>query len=169
MFRLALCVGLLTLLLSACSPQQPGQELPLVEEEHLLSTLQVADPVAAEQLLKGWHRVEHDSWRWSQRDFSAALKTPGGDKSATLELRFVLPEPVLARLHSVTLDATVSGANLGPETYSQAGDHVYRRNVPAAALHGNLVRADFHLDKALPPDANDRRELGVVVQSVSLE
>lgn len=162
------------LLLSSCSPQQSGQELPLVEEEKLLSTLQVADPAAAEQLLKGWHQVEHDSWRWTQKGFSAALKTPGGDKAATLELKFVLPEPVLARLHSVTMSASVGGTDLEPETYSQPGEQVYRRSVPVMALRGNrvrinLVRVDFHLDKAVPPDANDRRELGVVVQSVSLE
>jgi hypothetical protein len=31
------------------------------------------------------------------------------------------------------------------------------------------VKVDFQLDKAIPPSGQDQRELGVVVNSVSLE
>jgi hypothetical protein len=167
MRRFALPVIFLTVLAPACSRQRAGQDLPLVEEENLLSTLAVADPAAAEQLLSGWHQVEHDSWRWTKRDFSAALKSPAG-KAGTLELKFFVPEPALVKLHSLTLTASIGGVALSPETYTRPGVQTYRREIPAAALRGGLVRIDFHLDKALPPDGNDQRELGVVVQSVGL-
>ena len=36
-------------------------------------------------------------------------------------------------------------------------------------LRGDLVRVDFHLDKAMPPANGDMRQLGVVARSVALE
>lgn len=161
------------LLLCCCSRRQQENQAPVVSEEQpfpgLTSVVYVADPKVTAQLLKGWHPVEQGSWRWTEKQFSVALKVPAAGKPVTLQLKFVLPEPLMARLNSVTLTATVNGVALPPETYSKAGDQVYTRSVPAAALPDEVVRVDFRLDKALPPDAADRRELGVVVSSVGLE
>ncbi len=160
------------LLLCSCGRRQAVAEAPLVQEEQAfsgLSTLHVADPRAAAQLLKGFHPVEQGSWRWTQKQFAVALKVPTPGKPATLQLKFALPEPLLARLRSITLSASVNGVALPAETYTAPGDHVYSHPVPAAALAGDAARADFTLDKVLPPSTLDSRELGIVVTSVGLE
>jgi hypothetical protein len=170
--RRAVAVAFFLLNLASCSRRQNTQDPPLVEEEHpelMLSTLHVADPKAVPQLLKGWHAVEQGSWRWTQKTFAVALKAPSPGKSAKLQLKFVIPPPLLSRLHSITLNASIDGVSLGPETYNQAGDQTYTRTIAPRETSGNLIRVDFQLDKALPPDHRDKRELGVVVTSVGLE
>ncbi len=165
--------GVLILLAAGCSSHRDSGVTVVHEEApapKLASVVQVADPAAAIQLLQGFHEVEQGSWRWTQKQFSLLLKTPpGGARGATLELKFALPEPVVARLGAVTLTASVSGSPLGPQTYTRPGDHVYSRTVPPAALAGEAVKVEFHLDKALPPGGADGRELGLVVSSVGLE
>jgi len=80
-----------------------------------------------------------------------------------------VPDPIIARLKTVSLSATVGGAKLAPETYTQSGEFTYTREVPATVLGGEAVKVDFALDKSLPPGEVDQRELGVVVSSVGLE
>jgi hypothetical protein len=160
------------LLCASCSRRQASADAPLVEEEQAfpnLSTLHVADPRAEPQLLRGWHSIEQGTFRWTEKRFAVALKTPAVGKPATLELRFVLPDALMARLHSVTVSASIQGAALPGQTYTKAGDQVYRVEVPGAALQESIVRIDFLLDKALPPDERDRRELGVAAVSVGLK
>jgi hypothetical protein len=50
-----------------------------------------------------------------------------------------------------------------------AGDYTYSRDVPPELLTGDAVTVEFTLDKALPPNPSDQRELGVIVQMVGLE
>ena len=147
-------------------------DLALVQEEQgagSLSSLHVADPRAAAQLLQGWHEIEQGSWRWTQRQFSVGLKAPTPGKPAMLELKFTLPDALMERLRSVTLMAVVNGNSLPPTTYNSAGDQVYSQKVPGSVLGGELVRIDFQLDKALAPGEVDQRELGVIVSEVGLQ
>ena len=166
---------LISLLLSSCSRRQAAADPSLVQEAQPfpgLAFLHVADPRAEPQLLAGWHPVEQGSWRWTEKHFAVALKAPAAGrhpKAAALELKFVLPIQLMARLQSITLAATVNGVALAPRTYTKAGDQVYTQRVPAEALASGVARVDFLLDKALPPNNTDRRELGVVVSSVGLE
>lgn len=130
-----------------------------------------ADPKAAFQLVKGFHEIEQNAWRWTAREFAVTLRPPAqaAEKGAVLRLKFAVPEPVIARLKAITLASRVGGAALAPETYAKPGDYVYTRDVPASALAGDVVSVEFSLDKAIPPSEADQRELGVVVTSVGLE
>ena len=49
------------------------------------------------------------------------------------------------------------------------GDHVFTVSVPAGALAGDAISVDFECDKALPPTAEDARELALVVTSIGIE
>ena len=170
--RPPLLPGLLLALACGCSPRREPGPLVIHEEEPiapLVSTVAMGDPKLAAQLLKGWHTIEDGTWRWTERRFALALKTPAAGKPATLEMSFALPQAVVAKLRSVTLTAKVNGAALPGQTYDQPGEHLYRREAPAAALAGEVVRVDFELDRALPPTDADRRELGLVVTSVGLK
>ena len=155
-------------LLAGCS--WSSSEAPSPDQSSsAASVLQMADPQVVSQLLKGFHGVEQGSWRWTEKQFSVALKPPAPGKPATLQLKLSLPDVLIKRLQSITLSATVNGVALPSETYTEAGAHVYAQSVPANALTGESVRVDFSLDKALGPDDSDRRELGVVVSSVGLD
>jgi len=72
-------------------------------------------------------------------------------------------------MRSVSLSAYVNGTALAPENYSQAGQFIYSRDVPANLLGGDAARVDFSLDKTMPATAADRRELGVVVSLIGFQ
>ncbi len=84
-------------------------------------------------------------------------------------LRFGIPESSIRALHSVQISAAVSGVTLTPQEYTQAGEFEYIRDVPATAFRGGDAIVDFTLDKALPAGGNERRELGVIVNTVGFE
>jgi hypothetical protein len=137
----------------------------------LASVVNVADPRASVQLLKGFHDVEGNAWRWTMGKFSATLRPPlnAPQKGATLVVKLRIPEPVMDQLKSTTLTANVNGAPIPGETYSKAGEYTYSKDVPASALTADAVTVEFELDKFLPPGANDQRELGIVVSSIGFE
>jgi hypothetical protein len=156
--------------LVGCSQSEPEAPAPAAEQASgLASVIQVANPESASQLVKGFHAVEQNAWRWTEKQFSVLLKPPAPGKPATLQLKFALPDALLKKLQAITLTATVGGVALPSETYAQPGAQVYAQSVPANALAGESVQVDFTLDKALGPDENDRRELGLVVSAVGLE
>ncbi len=156
---------------TGCRRQHP-LTVETVEEEGppLVSVVHVADPRATPQLLRGFYDIEHNSWRWTMGKFSVTLRPPAGaaTKGATLQLNLTMPEPVISRLRSVTLSASIRGVALDPETYTKPGDHVYRRDVPAASLAAEAVTIDFALDKYLAAGAVEQRELGVIVTQAGL-
>ena len=137
----------------------------------LASVVHVADPRVSAQLVSGFYGIEGNAWRWTAGKFTVLLRPPRGaaQNGAMLQVKFSVPDPVIARLKTVSLSASVAGTKLPPETYTQAGEFTYSRELPAAALAGDAVKVDFALDKAIPPGAVDQRELGVVVTTVGLE
>ncbi len=137
----------------------------------LAPVIHVADPRTSFQLLKGFHALEQNSWRWTAGKFSVVLKPPAraAQNGATLRVKLTLPEPISQRLGTVTLSATVNHQALPPESYAKAGDYIYTRDVPGSALAGESATVDFALDKALPPGDVDQRELGIILTTVGLE
>jgi hypothetical protein len=99
------------------------------------------------------------------------LRPPFGasQKGATLQLRLTVPPVIVEKLKNVSLSATIGGSALPPETYTQAGDYTYTRDVAPPLLAGQSVRVDFQLDKSIPPSGADLRDLGLVVLSAGLE
>jgi hypothetical protein len=170
--RLALCwscsVLLVTLALAplGCKRKQAGKEAPA-----MASTIHMGDPKIATQLVSGFYGIEQNAWRWTGRRFSLVLRPPLGasQKGATLRLRLTVPPVIVEKLKTVSLAATIGGSALAPETYTQAGDYTYTREVAPALLAGGSVRVDFQLDKSMPPSDADLRDLGVVVLSAGLE
>lgn len=157
---------------AACKPRdriktEPTEEAPA----QLASVIYMADPKASVQLLRGFHAVEGNAWRWTTGRFAVTLRPPAtaGQRGATLKARFALPDAVTNKVGSVTIFANVNGAALPAERYSRSGDHTYARDVPASVLAADAVTCEFVLDKFLPAGAVDQRELGVVMSSIGLE
>ena len=131
----------------------------------------MADARSSQQLLKGWHNVEQNAWRWTEGKFSVLLRAPrsAATEGAVLQFKFAMPDAVIGKLKKVTLSAKVNNTALEPETFTQAGEFTYSRQVPAQALKGDSVQVDFALDQFLPPGTVDARELGVIAMMVGLE
>ena len=149
-----------------CKRKQAGKEAPA-----MASTIHMGDPKTATQLVGGFYGIEQNAWRWTGRRFSLVLRPPLGasQKGATLQVRLTVPPVIVEKLKTVSLSATIGGSALPPETYTEAGDYTYTREVAPALLAGESVRVEFQLDKSMPPSGADLRDLGVVVLSVGLE
>lgn len=162
-----------TLVLIPACKRRERAKVQTIEEtgSSLASTISMADPKQSAQLLKGFHDVEQNAWRWTMGKFSVVLSPPpaSAQRGASLVVHFAVPASVTERLKAVSLSANVNGTALAPETYSKDGEQIYQRDVPAAALKGDSARVDFSLDKFLPAGAVDQRELGIVVTSIGLE
>ena len=172
MTRRALPGILLFLTLVSCSPDGsvPAESPDSAPVPALfLSALQVADPRAEVQLVKGFHRVEQGSWRWTDRTFSVLFRNSvtGGDLE--LEFRFTIVPQSIDRLGPLTLSAAANGTSLGAAVYDQPGDFIYAETAPADDLENSTVRIDFTLDKALPPNGGEQRTLGVIAVSAALQ
>jgi len=166
---LAAALAALLLFAPGCRIRKKTQDKP-AEANQPVSVINVADPRAAVQLTSGFYDLENDSWRWTAKSFTVTLRPPASasKNGATLQLKFTIPDVMFNRVGAMTLDGRINGLDLGAQTYSQAGDCTYTRDVPAAALLGDTVPIDFHVDKGLPPSEQDPRELAVIVTTVGL-
>jgi hypothetical protein len=158
----ALCVVPLAVLPAGCK---------LFRKTPLQSTVQTRDPRTAAQLVDGFYGVEAAAWRWTAKQFSVKLKVPAGaaQKGATLRLMLSIPPAVIEQSTTVTLSAALAGTSIAPETYSAPGQFTYQRDVAAGLLAASDVTVNFQLDKAITPGGLDKRELGLVVTTISLE
>jgi len=170
MRRLILAAATLALGGAGCHRTPP--RVDTIEDGNLppRAQIRVADPGAAAQLISGFYPPEHGSWRWTMGKFSVALGAPpaAAQKGARLTMEFTLPDTVASRRKPVTLAAAVESHPLDSETYSQAGDYVYSRDVPAEAFGAGPVKVDFALDKFLAAGEIEGRELGLIVKAVGL-
>jgi hypothetical protein len=172
--RLFGCALLAALALAplGCKQAKKVQVQQTVEEApRMASVIHMGDAKAETQLVSGLYGIEGNAWRWSARQFTVVLRPPFGasQRGGTLQLNLTVPQVVIDRLKNVSISAVIDGSPLPPETYTQAGPYTYKREVPASLLSADSVKVDFQLDKAIPPSGQDMRELGVVVNSVSLE
>jgi hypothetical protein len=119
--------------------------------------------------LSGFYQIEEQGWRWSSRQFSITLGSPGPGADARLTVQIYIPAAVIEKLGAITLAARLGDHQLRPETYRQPGEFTFARDVDAAWMAPDSNRIVFTLDKSLPPTAADRRELGIIVKNAALE
>ncbi|MCS7023375.1 MAG: hypothetical protein NZV14_01130 [Bryobacteraceae bacterium] len=173
MWRLAVFGLALSVLLSpSCNkPKRVRATVSGEDDTGLRSVLHVADPKCAVQLLRGFHEVEGNAWRWTKGRFAVTLRPPyqGEKHGAYLVVRLSVAESTIQRLGSVTLSANVNGHPVPSETYDRTGDFLYRREVPASALQAEAVQVEFSLDKFLAAGQVEDRELGVIVSVIGFE
>jgi hypothetical protein len=172
MRRLTACLVVFAALMAPACKRKERTRVETIEEPFTLkSMIAMSDPRAAVQLVNGFYDVEFNAWRWTAGKFAVNLRPPTSSvqTGATLVMRFSVPQAVLDKLKSVTLSAKTGTVELGSETYSSAGEYVFKKEVPGAALAGESVIFSFELDKALPPGTVDQRELGLIVSSIGLE
>jgi len=135
------------------------------------SSVNMADPAQAAQLLNGFYAIEGGKSRWTARSFSVLLKAPADSdrNGAELALRLYVPEVQIQNLGPITIRADAGGQELPASTYSKSDQYTYSAHIPGEELRSGFVVVNFRLDKSSVGLNGDARELGVVVTDVSLD
>jgi hypothetical protein len=143
-----------------------------VEEESgpLVSFIRMSEPKNAVQLARGFYGLEQGAWRWTKGEFSVTLRPPAEaeQNGARLEMKITAPEAIMAKIGRTTLQCTVNGHVVEPETIEKPGEFIYKREIPASVLGGEAVTFDFKLDKFIAAGELEERELGLIVSTVGL-
>jgi hypothetical protein len=170
---LSITLGIAVFIMAPMGCKNKKVQVQATEEEapRMASAVSMGDPKAETQLINGFYGVEAGAWRWTGKQFTLVLRSPSGaaQKGGKLQVKLTVPAVVIEKLKAVTLSATANSSALAPESYTQTGEYVYTREIPASALTGESVKIDFQLDKAIPPSGGDLRELGIIVLNASLE
>jgi hypothetical protein len=167
----ALVVSFALLSASGCKSSRRTR-VTTVEEESggLKSRIVLADPSTAIQLVKGFHQLEPDGWRWTMGQFTVTLLVPreAAKKGGRLKVELAYPDAAFQKLGPATLRASADGLALEPQTYQAAGQSTYERDIPPSALGAETITIDFSLDKFLNAGQVEERELGFVVSVFAL-
>src|SRR5689334_12755613 len=77
----------------------------------LESTVRMNDPRTSAQLVSGFWGVEDNSWRWTARRFSVALRTPPAatQLGGALTLAFTIPDVMIQKAGKLTISASING------------------------------------------------------------
>jgi len=159
------------LVLSGCRRQEVIHPEPTEEGSvSLSSVVNMADLAVNMQLVRGFHQVEQNAWRWTMGRFAVTLRTPegAGQKGAKLVARFSVPDAALQRLGPITLTALIGQTPVGKITASTPGQYALETEIPASQLLRETVTFDFVLDKFLAAGTLDTRELGVIASTIGL-
>ncbi len=134
------------------------------------SLVEMKDLSVSNQLIRGFHDIEMERWRWTAQNFLVTLKPPSASEQngATLLLRLFIPAVQIDKLGPITLSSEVDDQVLDPQTFSKPGEYTYARDLPPALLATNVLPVRFCLDRATRGTEKDGRELGIVVTSVGL-
>ncbi|MCX6629101.1 MAG: hypothetical protein NTW28_15900 [Candidatus Solibacter sp.] len=93
--RLCCSLMLMALLLAPTGCKKKKVRVGATDEEtpKMQSVLQMGDPKVEPQLVKGFHGVEAGAWRWTEKQFTVALRPPfgAGQKGAKLTVRLTVP------------------------------------------------------------------------------
>lgn len=117
-------------------------------------------------LLNGWHDPESSGWRWTCRRFSIEVPNPP-PKPRALQFEVYVPRECMQE-GRLSLVASSGAAQLFSQEFDRPGVHsvVRRLNISKAS---DALRIDFELNRALAPDAQDRRERGIIVSRIRLD
>jgi SAM-dependent methyltransferase len=116
------------------------------------------------ELVRGWHELEKDCWRWTERAFAVRLRqTAARTEQSTLRSRFHVPIAIMSKHKRLHLRVNVNGEPLPSLECVAAGDQLYVCQIPKRMWVDGSVFLEFELDKALQPSPSDWRELGLLV------
>lgn len=116
--------------------------------------------IADDRQLQGVYELEQGRWRWTKRQFRVWLAGAG---------RHLVLDVYLPQASNTTLTAKLSGQTVCSRTFAAAGAFTLRCEVNAAWLDPAGQWFDFSLDKTVPAQPPDARELGLILSGASLE
>lgn len=111
------------------------------------------------ELLEGWHSPEDSGWRWTGQRFAARIRLAAGNANRKLRMKVYVPEGFAP--------LSLTSSTGGSATFETTGYHEFTDCVGGTAEGAATVR--FALSKALPGDAADNRERGIIVYTLEIE
>jgi len=100
--RLSCSLMLLALVLAPMGCKKKKVRIGATDEEtpKMQSVLNMGDPKVEPQLVKGFHGVEAAAWRWTEKQFTVALRPPFGasQKGAKLSVKLTIPPVTIEKL-----------------------------------------------------------------------
>ncbi len=131
------------------------------ERIFLLLKSRVRFPDLHVRLLGGWHPVEENGLRWTEKNFSFEVLLPTTRTAKAFALTFLIPKEVITAGGGVELSCQINGEPGGTSRYSSPGTHTFRGVFPPGI--GGRATFDFHVEHQFRPAEGDVRELGVMV------
>ncbi len=128
----------------------------------------VTDPIAGLDAPAGWHELEENRYRWTERYFGFAVAIPTGTRSLHLKLQLLWPEISLRRFGPLQVTATLASVAAQTRIVEQSEPHWLEFVLPVPESAPPHARVEILLNHALPPEASDPRERGVAVDSLSI-
>ncbi|HXE12189.1 MAG TPA: hypothetical protein VN633_08720 [Bryobacteraceae bacterium] len=132
------------------------------------SIIRMSDLHTQNQLMSGFYSLEAGAWRWTGKTFQVSLKVPdgGGSKGAVLTLQGTVPPESLSN-GQFEINSTIGDTQLAPQSFTKAGEVIYRAEVPPSALAQPIAVATFTVSSThrVP---GDERDLGMIASVISL-
>ena len=72
-------------------------------------------------------------------------------------------------MRGVSITASIGDRSLKPYVAAQTGEQTAVFDVPPQLLNVTALIVNFELDKSIPPQPSESRELGLIIAQVSLE
>ena len=140
------------------NPKDPDADERIV----LLLRSRIRFPELHARPLDGWHDIENDAWRWTNRRFSLEVTLPQEPVAREFALKLVVPEPVLSATGTMAVHCHVGGIPAGELTCCSPGEIEFRGTFPPRNNRGERLKLEFTVDSGFSPQ-EDRRDLGIVV------
>jgi len=121
----------------------------------------VAFQIGDDRLLEGVYGLEQGRFRWTKRKFRIWLEGAGA--------RQLMLDVYLPQANNTTLTARVGGRLVCSQTFANGGSYTLRCDVNPAWLNAAGEWFDFSVDKTIPVQPPDTRELGLIVSGAALE
>ena len=124
---------LMTLVLAPMACKSKKVRVGATDEEtpKMHSVLTMGDPKVEPQLVKGFHGVEAGAWRWTEKQFTVALRPPFGAAQKGAKLTVKLTDP--ARDHREVEDRLALGH--GRKHRAASRDLFHRRRLYVRPRH----------------------------------
>jgi hypothetical protein len=146
-------------ILESCAVGDTATSNPISpdRDERVFCLLKSHFGLANVDLLEGWHKAEDSGWRWTERRFSVRVNSSALARPDRIVMRLFVPNALIDQYGPITMSTSGDAA-----VFAAPGDHTF-------TMRFNREVITFTLDKALPPDASDPRERGVIVASIDCE
>jgi hypothetical protein len=132
------------------------------ERMFLFLRSRVRFPAMHFRLLAGWHQVEDERWRWTEKSFTFEASLPEDEPAREFALRISLPESIMGE-QGVTLACEVNGRAAGSNSFRTPGTHEYRGSFEGIDT-SEPVLFRFNVSHSFRPE-QDCRSLGVIIET----
>ncbi len=114
------------------------------------------------RLLKGFHAIERESWRWTAKEFGIEVTLPPTCKFTNFALKLFVPDFLARESSPVKVHCSSEGEQAGTLTLDSPGLIEFRGIFSPRMLQKAAVPLEFEVESSYVAPG-DRRELGILI------